>query len=110
MADDEIGGERIASLTGPTFGLELILNVEQRKYMENGLSKHAGARIAIHDSYDIPLMGEYGHDLMPNTVTTFSIQEVRLSFLVPKNDPNDVSLCLTGYNNKEAWPLHIEML
>ena len=76
MTDDDNGGQRVASLTGPTFGLEMILNIEQSKYMENGLTKQAGARVAIHDSYDIPLMEEYGYNLMSSTLTALSIQEV----------------------------------
>ncbi len=42
LSGDGLGGTRVASLTGPTYGLLLVLNIEQTKYMVNGLTKTVG--------------------------------------------------------------------
>ena len=47
---DRQGGKRHSSMTGPFFGLSLILNIEQSSYIGQGFTKQAGARAVIHDS------------------------------------------------------------
>ncbi len=34
-SDDQLAGNRVSSMTGPKFGLSLVLNIEQHKYMIN---------------------------------------------------------------------------
>ena len=77
LASDSLSGQRVSSLTGPSFGLSLILNVEQGHYMPNGLSEQAGAVVAVHDPGVVPLMDEYGHNLDVNSLTTLTLQEVK---------------------------------
>jgi hypothetical protein len=75
---DLFAGERISSMTGPFFGLSVILNLEQRWYMNGGESKQAGARLTVHDSAVRPLVDEFGYDVMPNTLTEAAIQQLYL--------------------------------
>ena len=56
---DSIAGERYSSNTGPFYGLSLILNLEQRYYIGDGITQAAGARFVTHfvnhrhsDSFD----------------------------------------------------------
>jgi hypothetical protein len=35
-SDDPLGGLRMSSMTGPKFGLSLVLNIEQDQYLING--------------------------------------------------------------------------
>ena len=63
-------------LTGPNFGLELVINIETSKYMTGGVTPTAGARIVVHDNSGPPLPNEMGHYLEPNTITALAIEEV----------------------------------
>ena len=74
--NDPLGGERVTSLTGPNFGLDLVLNIEQSKYMVGGVTPSAGARIVVHGASGRPLPDEMGHQLEPNTITALAIEEV----------------------------------
>ena len=38
-----------SSLPGENFGLTVVLDIQQYKYLVNGLTQSAGARVAIHD-------------------------------------------------------------
>ena len=79
--DDPFAGARKSSMTGPFFGLSLVLNLEQRYYVGNGITHAAGARIGVHNVTGQPLMSERGYDLMPNTQTNLAIQEVNITRL-----------------------------
>ena len=74
--DDPLGGERVTPLTGPNFGLELVINIETSKYMIGGVTPTAGARIVVHGNSGPPLPNEMGHYLEPNTITALAIEEV----------------------------------
>ena len=76
---DAFGGERVASMTGPNFGLSLVLNIEQHKYMANGQTKQAGARLVVHDEDVRPLTDESGIDLHPNTLTRIPVHEIAIT-------------------------------
>ena len=73
---DALGGYRVSSMTGPYFGLSIVLNIEQGQYQTDGETKQAGARISIHDSDNRAIMDEDGYDLMPNTLSSLAVQEV----------------------------------
>ena len=80
LNDEDIhGGQRVTSLTGPTFGLSMVLSLEQRNYMRQGQSKQAGARLVINSPDLNPLVDEEGMDLFPSTLTHASIQETSLT-------------------------------
>ena len=74
--NDPLGGERVTSLTGPNFGLDLVINIEQSKYMIGGVAPSAGARIVVHGASGRPLPDEMGHQLTPNTINALAIEEV----------------------------------
>ena len=76
---DPFAGKRVATLTGTTYGLTLVLNIDQGAYLKNGETKQAGARIAIHESKKTPLVDEFGLDILPNTLTNIGIQEIRIT-------------------------------
>jgi hypothetical protein len=42
---DSSGGNRMSSMTGPKFGLNLVLNIEQDKYLINGLTKQVQSSV-----------------------------------------------------------------
>ena len=92
--DDPFAGVRKSSMTGPFFGLSLILNLEQRYYVGNGITQAAGARIGVHNVTGQPLMSERGYDLMPNTQTNLAIQEVNITRL-PSPYP---SSCMSDFS------------
>ena len=60
--NDPYAGTRLTALTGSLFGLSLVLNLEQRYYIGDGVTKSAGARIALHSPKVNPLVGETGKD------------------------------------------------
>ena len=76
---DDLGGLRVSSLTGPSFGLSIVLNLDQLNYMTGGQSKQGGARMVVHDTKLNPLVDEYGQDLAPNSLTHVSVQETNLT-------------------------------
>ena len=76
--NDPFGGERVSSLTGPNFGLDLVINIEQSQYMVGGVTSSAGARVVIHSTSSRPLPDELGHQLKPNTMTAIAIEEVKV--------------------------------
>ena len=47
-----------SSLTGPAFGLSLVLNIEQEDYLKGGQTLAAGARISVQDGDVEPLVEE----------------------------------------------------
>ena len=79
--EDPFAGERKSSMTGHFFGLSLIMNLEQKYYVGNGITHAAGARIGVHNTTGNPLMSERGYDLMPNTQSNLAIQEVNITRL-----------------------------
>ena len=38
-ASDTFAGKRVSSLTGPSFGLSLIISLDQKDYMKDGITK-----------------------------------------------------------------------
>ena len=66
----------MTSLTGPNLGHDLVINIEQSKYMTGGVTPSAGARIVVHGASGRPLPDEMGHQLQPNTITALAIEEV----------------------------------
>jgi len=81
--DDEHLDSRISSMTGPFFGLSLVLNLQQKAYLKGGITKQAGGRITIHDKSLRPMVDEFGNDLMPNALTEAAISEVFIERLPP---------------------------
>ena len=76
---DPYGGMRVTSLTGPTFGLSLVLNLEQINYMRGGQTKQAGARMVVHEPDLPPFLDEFGKDVHPATLTNIAVQEVLMT-------------------------------
>ena len=67
-------------MAGPNFGLDLVIDIEQSKYMKGGATQSAGARVVVQSSSAHPQPDEMGYQLNPNTVTALAMHEV-LSFL-----------------------------
>ena len=67
-------------MAGPNFGLDLVIDIEQSKYMKGGATQSAGARVVVQSSSAHPQPDEMGHQLNPNTLTALAMHEV-LSFL-----------------------------
>ena len=67
-------------MAGPNFGLDLVIDLEQAKYMKNGATQSAGARVVVQSSSAHPQPDEMGHHLSPNTHTALAMYEV-YSFL-----------------------------
>ena len=65
-----------SSLSGPNLGLHIELNLDQKEYMLNGLTKSAGARVTFHNSTIRPLVDEFGHNVQPSTSTNFALEAV----------------------------------
>ena len=40
--NDRFAGRRVSSLTGPSFGLNLIVTLDQKNYMRGGITKQVG--------------------------------------------------------------------
>ena len=76
---DSQAGRRTSALTGPAYGLQLVLNLDQKNYMNGGQSKQAGARLVISTSNTLALQDEKGMDLSPNTLTQVAIQETNVT-------------------------------
>ena len=96
--NDPLGGERVTSLTGPNFGLDLVINIEQSKYMTGGVTPSAGARIVVHGASGRPLPDEMGHQLQPNTITALAIEEacIHNGFQYFRNSPYIAFLLIIG--------------
>ena len=67
-------------MAGPNFGLDLVINIEQSKYMGEGVTESAGAQVVVQSSSAHPQPDEMGSQLHPNTNTALAMHEV-LSFL-----------------------------
>ena len=78
---DTYGGKRVSSMAGPNFGLDLVINIEQSKYLGAGITQSAGARVVVHSSSEHPQPDERGHQVTPNSITSLSMHEVS-SFIV----------------------------
>lgn len=76
MIDDSMGK---SSLTGASYGLSLVLNIEQEDYLKGGQTLAAGARMSIQDKKNLPLMDEYGIDIAPHALTSISLQVVNIT-------------------------------
>ena len=76
--EDAHGGNRVTSMAGPNFGLDLVIDLEQAKYMKNGATQSAGARVVVQSSSAHPQPDEMGHQLNPNTLTALAMYEVFL--------------------------------
>ncbi len=46
---DSIAGERVSSMSGPNFGLVLVLDLDQANYMLNGQTQQVGASLSSSD-------------------------------------------------------------
>ena len=66
---DTYGGDRVSSMAGPNFGLDLVIDIEQSKYMGEGVTESAGARVVVQSSSSHPQPDEMGNQLHPNTNT-----------------------------------------
>ena len=73
--EDPLAGNRTSTHTGPIFGLSVVLNLNQKRYLLNGATQKAGARITVHDSALRGLVEEDGLDVAPAQSTSISIQE-----------------------------------
>ena len=73
---DSYGGKRVSSMAGPNFGLDLVINIEQSKYLGAGITQSAGARVVVHSSSEHPQPDERGHQVTPNSITSLSMHEV----------------------------------
>ena len=78
---DSYGGKRVSTMPGPNFGLDLVINVEQSKYLGGGITQSAGARVMVHSASEHPQPHQKGHQVAPNSITSLSMHEV-LSFTV----------------------------
>lgn len=76
---DEAAGKRVSSLTGPSFGLNLILELDLFNYLKGNITKHTGARLVIHDPGKWPLVAEYGINVKPDTYTLTAITQTELT-------------------------------
>ena len=72
---DTNGGERVSSMAGPNFGLDLVVNIEQSKYMAT-VTESAGARVVVQSASAHPQPDEVGNQLIPNTNTALAMHEV----------------------------------
>ena len=68
-------------MTGPRFGLSLVMNINQETYMTGGQTRQAGARLVVHEIGQRALPDEFGHDLMPNALTRVAVQELNITRL-----------------------------
>ena len=102
-----LAGRRVSSLTGPSFGLNLIIALDQANYLKGGMTKQvrtnlllnktmriffcwyrgkfifyyqAGARLVVQNPMNWPLVDEMGMDISPATSTLARISEVREEF------------------------------
>ena len=85
-----------SSLPGPDLGLTIVVNLDQVQYLQNRITKNAGARyrcitfcwmlifsifrVTFHNASVRPLVNEYGYDLQPQTSTNFALHTVREGF------------------------------
>ena len=90
------------SQTGPLLGLSMVVQLDQKNYMNGGQTEQAGARLVIHPNaqgykvlntlkckitsflchcVSVPLIAEKGIDLQPNTLTQVAIQEHNITRL-----------------------------
>ena len=67
-------------MAGPNFGLDLVVNIEQSKYMAN-VTESAGARVVVQSASAHPQPDEVGNQLIPNTNTALAMHEVAYSNL-----------------------------
>ena len=68
-----------SSLTGATYGLSLVLKLEQSDYLRGGQTLAAGARVTVQEREAPALIDEYGLDIAPNTLTSLALQLVNIS-------------------------------
>ena len=62
-------------MAGPNFGLDLVVNIEQSKYMAT-VTESAGARVVVQSASSHPQPDEMGSQLIPNTNTALAMHEV----------------------------------
>ena len=89
----------MTSMAGPNFGLDLVIDSEQSKYMKEGATQSAGARVVVQSSSAHPQPDEMGSLLNPNTLTALAMHEV-LSFLK--------LLDFSGMNCPSSLPLNTD--
>ena len=80
---DTYGGDRVSSMAGPNFGLDLVIDIEQSKYMAKGVTESAGARAVVQSSSAHPQPDEMGNQLHPSTNTALAMHEVLLWICIP---------------------------
>ena len=64
-------------MPGGVMGLNVVLNIDQKNYMKNGLTSSAGVRVTLHSPEVRPLVDEFGHDVQPARATNFAIEKVK---------------------------------
>ena len=72
-------------MAGPNFGLDLVVNIEQSKYMAK-VTESAGARVVVQSASAHPQPDEVGNQLIPNTNTALAMHEVP-----------DLNFCMTQH-------------
>ena len=68
-------------MAGPNFGLDLVVNIEQSKYMAK-VTESAGARVVVQSASAHPQPDKVGNQLIPNTNTALAMHEVVDSYFV----------------------------
>ena len=69
-------------MAGPNFGLDLVIDIEQSKYMAKGVTESAGARAVVQSSSAHPQPNEMGSQLHPSTNTALAMHEVFLCICI----------------------------
>ena len=69
-------------MAGTNFGLDLVINIEQTKYLGGGVTESAGARVVVQSSSAHPQPDEMGSQLHPSTNTALAMHEVEFSLLI----------------------------
>jgi len=76
FADSDYGGYRKSSLPGASLGLNLVVKLDQKEYMDKGITQSAGARVTVHTTDTRALADEFGLDVLPATSTSIGLEEV----------------------------------
>lgn len=88
-------------ILGPSYGLELILNVEQYEYMA-GPSKTAGIKVIIHNQTEVIAIEDRGIDVPPGFQASVGVQVIKVRnktkqcFLIVANMGRLISFQVSG--------------
>jgi len=69
----------IFCVLGSMLGLNLILNIEHYEYM-GGPHNSAGVKILLHDSDEVPFVGDMGFNVPPGRQSLIGINAKRVNF------------------------------